>query len=271
MILNIKSNLRNSPFPRRRRLAAALMATTLGFGTLAPLFAAEPPPATSPAAEPAPTPDGAPGPTATMRERMREHMEARRAVIDRHLTADQIHDIVAGRLAGSGNPNLKAGKVTAKADNIVAVDIVTKTGALVTTREISTKTGGPAHLEQVRPMPGGPPGGPIPGMRGEMMHGEMMHGEMMHGGMMPPGARPDRGQAFALGVDGPRDLKLTADQAKKLAEARLIVLGNPHLKVGAVKEKDADTIAVDVVASDNSLVVQREIDRHSGRIKGDRG
>ena len=37
------------------------------------------------------------------------------------------------------------------------------------------------------------------------------------------------------------------------------MMGNPHLKVGAVKEKDADTISVDIVAADNSLVTQ--IDR----------
>ena len=87
-------------------------------------------------------------------------------------------------------------------------------------------------------------------------------------GGMGRGGR-DGGQ-FALGADGPRDLKLTTDQAKKLAEARLIELGNSHLKVGAVKEKDADTISVDIVAADNSLVVQREIDRHSGRTRNHR-
>ncbi len=85
------------------------------------------------------------------------------------------------------------------------------------------------------------------------------------------GGRDRGGAEFALGVEGPRDLKLTIDQAKKLAEARLIQLGNSHLKVGAVKEKDADTISVDIVAADNSLVVQREIDRHSGRMKRTRG
>jgi hypothetical protein len=62
-----------------------------------------------------------------------------------------------------------------------------------------------------------------------------------------------------------RDLNLNADQVKKLAEARLIMSGNPNLKVGAVKEKDKDTYTVDIVAANNSLVVQRDVDKHTGR------
>ena len=50
------------------------------------------------------------------------------------------------------------------------------------------------------------------------------------------GGRMIQGMAL-MGAGGPdRDLNLTADQVKKLAEARLIMLGNPHLKVGSVKE-----------------------------------
>ena len=41
--------------------------------------------------------------------------------------------------------------------------------------------------------------------------------------------------------------------------------GNPNLKVGAVKEKDKDTYTVDIVAANNSLVVQRDVDKHTGR------
>lgn len=198
------------------------------------------------------------------RERMRARIEERRAAVDRHLTADQVRDIVAGRLALADNPNLKVGKVTAKEDGVVAVDIVTKTGALVTTREVSTKTGGPARRPRTESADAGGPGRAGPGMMDRGGRGGPQRGP----GGMGRGGR-DGGQ-FALGADGPRDLKLTTDQAKKLAEARLIELGNSHLKVGAVKEKDADTISVDIVAADNSLVVQREIDRHSGRTRNHR-
>lgn len=168
-----------------------------------------------------------------------------RPQVDKKLTTEQVKDIVEGRLAQSGNPNLKVGKVTAKTDGVVAVDITTKTGALVETREISTKTGLPVKLEQRfgemrERFRGGPHGGPR---------------MMIH--------RGGRGPGMAQGEK--RDLALTTEQAKKLAEARLIMRGNPNLKVGAVKEKDADTISIDIVAADNSLVSQQLIDRHTGR------
>jgi len=200
----------------------------------------------------------APPPRERMRDRMRERMAERRAEradIDRKLTADQVRDIVAGNLAMTGNPNLKVGKVTPKENSVVAVDIVTKTGALVTTREISTKTGRPQRLDAQ-----GDAVGPRRGAGGRM------------GMRMSRGAGADLGGDLTLAPNGQRrDLKLTVDQTKKLAEARLIELGNPNLKIGAVKEKDADTITVDIVAQDNSLVVQREIDRHTGRAKRAKG
>lgn len=175
----------------------------------------------------------------------REHQAERpaRPQIDKKLSNDQVRDIVEGRIAMSGNPNLKVGKITAKEDGVVSVDITTKTGALVETQEISTKTGLPANVERR-----------VGAMR-ERFRGHSGPPMMTHRGGRGPGM--DQGEK--------RDLALTTDQAKKLAEARLIMRGNPHLKVGAVKEKDADTISIDIVASDNSLVTQQLIDRHTGR------
>ena len=71
--------------------------------------------------------------------------------------------------------------------------------------------------------------------------------------------------AMAFGRDG-RDLNLSVDQVKKLADAALIMAGNPRLKVGAVKAKDADTVSVDIETVDNALVFHREVDRHTGRV-----
>ncbi|MBY0511153.1 MAG: hypothetical protein K2P94_13505 [Rhodospirillaceae bacterium] len=183
-----------------------------------------------------------------MNHRIEDHAEAH-PPIDKHLTSEQVRDIVAGRIAMSGNSNLKVGKVTAKADGIVAVDVVTKTGALVETHEISTKTGLSAKMEKAMSEHRGFGRG----------HGRMREPAMGRRG----GHRGTKGGMDS--GDHERDLALTVAQAKKLAEARLIMMGNPNLKVGAVKEKDADTITVDIVAADNSLVSQHVIDRHTGR------
>ena len=252
---------------RRHLTAAAIVAAALvGAYTpvMTPAFAAD---AATTATPDKPTRE-------TMRERFRERMQERskengpaRPMIDKHLTTNQVRDIVQGRLAMADNPNLKVGKVTAKEEGIVAVDIVTKTGALVETREISTRTGLPAKLEarlEERRGHGGP------GMRGPGGPGGMA---MRGGPGGPERGGPGRGGPERNGPEhggpehGGKDLALTVDQAKKLAEARLILMGNPHLKVGAVKEKDADTITIDIVAADNSLVATREIDRHNGRPK----
>jgi len=218
------------------------------------------------------TTDAAPGGfRGKMRERVeqkvQERIDARIAEfekenppIDKKLTSDQVRDIVEGQIAMSGNANIKVGKVTAKEDGVVAVDIVTKTGALAATREISTKTGRAVGRDELR--------GILAGMRGggHMQGGRMGQGRMgRHGGghdMMRHAMERRGGEKAET-----RDLALTVAQTKTLMEGRLIMLGNKNLKVGAVKEKDADTIAVDIVAADNSLVAERLIDRHTGRPK----
>ena len=63
-----------------------------------------------------------------------------------------------------------------------------------------------------------------------------------------------------------RELDLTVDQARTLAESRLILAGNDRLKVGPVEAIDDETIAVGIVTVDDSLVVRREIGRDSGRV-----
>jgi len=68
-----------------------------------------------------------------------------------------------------------------------------------------------------------------------------------------------------------RDLDLSADEAKTLVEARLIMRGNDRLKVGQVTQKDDDTYLVDVTTVDDSLVRQIEIDRDSGFPRGPKG
>ena len=65
-----------------------------------------------------------------------------------------------------------------------------------------------------------------------------------------------------------RNLDLSAEQAKTLVEAKLIMRGNDRLKVGQVAEKDKKTYMVDIVTVDDSLVRQVEVDRDNGLPRG---
>lgn len=192
------------------------------------------------------------------REDRREKFEERMSKIDKDLNVDQVRDIVEGRIAKMGNSNLKVGDLAETSDNTVLVDIVTQDDSLVQTVEISTRTGRPAGAER---------------HFGRMMHerknmrgpgrgfrdGERGRGRHMRGGNFSS-------LALAMGPRN-RDLDLTVDQARTLAESRLILAGNDRLKVGSVEALDDDTIVVEIVTVDDSLVVRREIDRDSGRIQ----
>ncbi len=63
---------------------------------------------------------------------------------------------------------------------------------------------------------------------------------------------------------GWRDLNLSTDNVKTNMERWLAWQGNPRLKVGDVKEKNADTVVIDIVTKDNSLVQRFAVDRHNG-------
>ncbi len=65
-------------------------------------------------------------------------------------------------------------------------------------------------------------------------------------------------------VPGNRSLNLTTDDVKNRMERWLTSRGNPRLKLGEVKEKDADSITADIVTTDNSLVDRFIVDRHTG-------
>ena len=181
-----------------------------------------------------------------MRERMIERMADRHSQMDKDLSLDQVRDIVEGRLAMMGNTNLKVGDVTETGDDTVAVDIVTQDDSLVQSVEISTRTGRPAIAER--------------------RFDRMRRGESGH--FMGRQRRGCNLNSLALAL-GPRnrDLDLTVEQARTLAESRLILSGNERLKIGSVEAIDDDTITVEIVTVDDSLVVRREIDRDTGRLK----
>ena len=90
-----------------------------------------------------------------------------------------------------------------------------------------------------------------------------------------PGNGPGYGpmQGYGPGYDrrgdvqGNQTLNLSTDDVKGRMERWLNWRGNARLKVGEVKEKDADTITADVVTKDNSLVQRFIVDRHTGNYR----
>lgn len=62
---------------------------------------------------------------------------------DQPLSAEQVKEIMEGRLAWHGNDNLKLGEVTEKDDKTVTVQILTKDGSLVRSLEIDRTSGRP--------------------------------------------------------------------------------------------------------------------------------
>ncbi len=114
----------------------------------------------------------------------------------------------------------------------------------------------------------GPDGGPAagdwycPGMGRGADYGPGYHMGGWRGGYGPhmTGYGYDRRNDGQTG----ETLNLTTDQVKTRVERMLAWRGNSHLKLGDVKEKDADTITADVVTKDNSLVQRFDFNRHNG-------
>jgi hypothetical protein len=97
--------------------------------------------------------------------------------------------------------------------------------------------------------------------RGMMGYGGYGPGWMMHGYGYGPGM-----MGYGPGYYGGQvDLKLTTDQVKNYLEQ---MIRNPNLKVGDVKEKDADTIVAEIVTKDKDALVQRlDFNRHTGYVQ----
>jgi hypothetical protein len=86
-------------------------------------------------------------------------------------------------------------------------------------------------------------------------------GQMMGMGMM--GMR-GMGKQAMMAQQAKVDRNLTVDQVREFYEGRIKFHNNDRLKIGKVVEKDADTIAVEIVTVDNSLVNKFDLDRHTG-------
>lgn len=91
------------------------------------------------------------------------------------------------------------------------------------------------------------------------------------GGGNGPGMMQGYGPGYGprTGVQGNQTLNLSTDDVKSRMERWLTWQGNPRLKLGEVKEKDADTITADIVTQDNGLVERFIVDRHTGFTRRD--
>jgi hypothetical protein len=79
------------------------------------------------------------------------------------------------------------------------------------------------------------------------------------------GYRPGPGMMYGYGPSNQGNLNLGVDQVKQYFER---MIRNPNLKVGDVKEKDADTIVAEIVTKQgNSLVQRLDVNRHNGFIQ----
>jgi hypothetical protein len=87
------------------------------------------------------------------------------------------------------------------------------------------------------------------------------HPGAMGWGMMGPGMM---GRGLGANATG-ANLNLSANDVKAYLQRWVAAAGNPHVKVGAVTEKDANTITAEIVTTDKDALVQRfSIDRHTG-------
>jgi hypothetical protein len=133
---------------------------------------------------------------------------------------------------------------------------------------------GPGYMMGPGYGPGMMGGGYGPGMMGGGYGPGMMggYGPGMMGGY-GPGWMMGRGYGMGPGMMGygpgyygnQGNLNLTTDQVKKYLEQ---MIRNPNLKVGNVKEKDADTIVAEIVTKDKDALVQRlDFNRHNGFVQ----
>ncbi len=84
-------------------------------------------------------------------------------------------------------------------------------------------------------------------------------------GMMGPGYGRGYGQQYGPGYNSQPNVNVTVDSVRSEMDRWVASQGNPNIKVGEVKEKDANTITADIVTKKENALVQRfEVDRKTG-------
>lgn len=90
----------------------------------------------------------------------------------------------------------------------------------------------------------------------------MMYGPGNGPGCYGPAMMYGCGSGYVAPATG--NLNLSTDDVRNYLARWIAAQGNTHIKVGDVKEQDADTITADIVTQDNSLVQRFTVNRHTG-------
>ena len=120
---------------------------------------------------------------------------------------------------------------------------------------------------------GGPGYGPGYGMMGGMMGQGAGYGGQQgfgpgYGGMMGPGYGNGAGYGFGpCGQAAATGEDINIEGVQTRMERWLAMQGNDRLKLGKIEAVDDDTITVEIVTADDSLVQKLAVDRHSGQMR----
>ena len=120
---------------------------------------------------------------------------------------------------------------------------------------------------------GGPGYGPGYGMMGGMMGQGAGYGGQQgfgpgYGGMMGPGYGNGAGYGFGpCGQAAATGEDINIEGVQTRMERWLAIQGNDRLKLGKIEAVDDDTITVEIVTADDSLVQKLAVDRHSGQMR----
>lgn len=176
--------------------------------------------------------------------------------MEREFSADQIRTLIAARLIMQGNPNVRVDEVK-PLGNGYTVTIVTQDNSLVE-ELILAKNGMPLErYEQIKQRMA---------ERSERA-GQHDHKEYAENRKAQCGEHGMRGSKGPRGMAGKKMIKylereFSADEVRTLSEAKLIMRGNPNIKVGDISAT-ANGYSVKIVTLDNSLVEERQLAKNA--------
>ena len=181
--------------------------------------------------------------------------------LDRELNADQIRTLAEAHLIMQGNPNVRVDEVKPM-ENGYTVTIVTQDNSLVEELKLAKNGMLQERYERIQQ---------YRAERDERMlqrradcdetYAQERRGYRQHGGRKGKRGMELRKQMAGRFAEH-MDREFSADQIRTLTEARLIMRGNPNIKVGEVNAT-ADGYKVIIFTLDNSLVEEWELAKNA--------